>query len=263
MKKLKFLAFLIAALALAASCGKAEERLQDRAEALQTVADSLKEIKDDLDSGEKNDDSNYDSNYLSFTISGYGGGSFRLEGEDAAEGFNVMSGESDTEKAITIAYYDEKTKTDIRIIGGVDLAISGEQTTGGLFQVAFNQEKGTTHIANWQDYFDPFAYGAFYPTPEGEPSSLARWIVQSEKLSGGKIRFKGSATFDASNSPMTEADNTDSALVLKVNEEASRNGGRIPTFNPEVAGTEQITVRCEFDLIATDYMSYLKELTGE
>ena len=248
----KNFAVLLSVLFLLTACSSGDdpsslEKAKEAANLLKKMSDKSKEPLPDTSNC-----------YVQFTISGYSGGTYRLEGEKANKAVGIMPLKGSV-IMLSLDLYDEASRTEVAAMGNLDLSLSSEQISeaSALFtsSVQFNTaQKGQAGAGGrWQDSFSAMAYPFFYGDPDNTESFANRWLITSEKLPANRLRIRGNVTFKASNSPLVSAvTNYDNAHVEAVMKDAFEHPGRKPPYDAHLAGTDQITVRGDFDVIVVD-----------
>ncbi|MDR2014195.1 MAG: hypothetical protein LBP99_01045 [Azoarcus sp.] len=202
--------------------------------------------------------------YVQFTVTGYSGGTYRLEGNKANKcaGIVTLKGSA---RMLSLNLYDEASRTEVGLVGLLDLAVLSEQvvpvTPLTMNAVKFNTPpKKMTIVDDWQDHFMSMSHPLFYGNPDTMESAASRWFISSEKLPKRRLRIRGNVTFQAANNPLVQSGNHDATLVRSVLEEAGKHPGRRPPYNAQLAGTSEITVRGDFDITVVDTSEALEYL---
>jgi len=222
----------------------------EQKEALDAINGTLNELSDDRPLPDTSDC------YIKFTVSGHSGGTYRVEGEETLNYIGMMP-QGGSMRFLSFDLYDEASRTDVLVVGLIDLAAVSEQIcpttvlTSGV--VHFNTEDDQSSEVNWQDKFHSLNYPLYYGNPDDLSSADMHWIIRTEKLAHSRTRIVGSVTFQAANNPIDgSAKNYDISLAEAVMEEMQIKGNVRPLSTAVEAGGEDITVRGDFDIIVVD-----------
>lgn len=189
---------------------------------------------DDINKSSSNVTQDEKDNFVKCTVSGDKGGTFKAVGKSANIGY--LSIENNVIQLFSVGFNDLNGASLSTGMFPLDLNSRSEQEGSILGMFTFNDGK------NHNDQFSSQFYPLFYDTNEDfRDSSTYVTLTNVEKLQGGYLHLKGRFKFNASNIP----EKLPEACMMEAFEHTDRH----PTYLAKLAGTSEIHISGEFDVV--------------
>lgn len=194
-------------------------------------------INNNSSSNDGEGDEKESSNIINCTVTGDRSAVYKIVGEKASIIF--MGFDSGKLNMFSVTFDNDEGVQMSTGAMTLDINARGEQMESSLAFLNFN-----TNGEDWKDEFHAQFYPLYFDTtPDSKDSKTYVTVTEMEKLDDGYMRLKGSFRFNAANSP-DPADLPKACL-----NDALKNAGRKPTYLASLAGTSQISVKGDFNIV--------------